>query len=77
MIFGVRNGISVTAVLIKYCNSVDKLFIKKGSDSRWFSYQILWRGVWDLNPRDLSVTDLAGLPPTRLGQPRPVFIDSA
>ena len=28
------------------------------------------RGVWDLNPRDLSVTDLAGLPPTRLGQPR-------
>src|SRR3990170_8135354 len=29
-----------------------------------------WRGVWDLNPRGLSTTDLAGLPPTRLGQPR-------
>jgi hypothetical protein len=28
------------------------------------------RGVWDLNPRGLSTTDLAGLPPTRLGQPR-------
>jgi hypothetical protein len=26
--------------------------------------------VWDLNPRGLSTTDLAGLPPTRLGQPR-------
>ena len=29
-----------------------------------------WRGGWDSNPRDLSVTDLAGLRPTRLGDPR-------
>ena len=29
-----------------------------------------WRGMWDLNPRGLSTTDLAGLPPTRLGQSR-------
>jgi len=37
-----------------------------------------WRGGWDFrpilhghsNPRDLSVTDLAGLRPTRLGDPR-------
>ena len=27
--------------------------------------------MWDLNPRGLSTTDLAGLPPTRLGQSRP------
>ena len=26
--------------------------------------------MWDLNPRGLSTTDLAGLPPTRLGQSR-------
>jgi hypothetical protein len=30
----------------------------------------IWRGMWDLNPRGLSTTDLAGLPPTRLGQSR-------
>lgn len=30
----------------------------------------MWRGGWDSNPRDLSVTDLAGLRPTRLGDPR-------
>ncbi len=28
------------------------------------------RGMWDLNPRGLSTTDLAGLPHTRLGQSR-------
>lgn len=32
--------------------------------------KIAWRGMWDLNPRGLSTTDLAGLPPTRLGQSR-------
>ena len=32
------------------------------------SYNVKRRG-WDLNPRDLSVTDLAGLRPTRLGDP--------
>jgi hypothetical protein len=26
--------------------------------------------MWDLNPRGLSTTDLAGLPHTRLGQSR-------
>jgi hypothetical protein len=29
--------------------------------------------MWDLNPRGLSTTDLAGLPPTRLGQSRQIF----
>jgi hypothetical protein len=29
-----------------------------------------WRGMWDLNPRGLSTTDLAGLPHTRLGESR-------
>ena len=26
----------------------------------------LWRGMWELNPRGLSTTDLTGLPHTRL-----------
>jgi hypothetical protein len=30
----------------------------------------LWRGMWGLNPRGLSTTDLAGLPHTRLGESR-------
>ncbi len=29
-----------------------------------------WRGMWELNPRGLSTTDLAGLPHTRLGESR-------
>jgi hypothetical protein len=29
--------------------------------------------MWDLNPRGLSTTDLAGLPPTRLGQSRQIL----
>jgi hypothetical protein len=33
-----------------------------------------WRGMWELNPRGLSTTDLAGLPHTRLGESRtPLF----
>ena len=32
--------------------------------------KLLWRGMWDLNPRGLSTTDLAGLPHTRLGESR-------
>jgi hypothetical protein len=32
--------------------------------------KIDWRGMWELNPRGLSTTDLAGLPHTRLGESR-------
>jgi post-segregation antitoxin (ccd killing protein) len=37
--------------------------------SRTASSDHNWRRGWDSNPRDLAVTDLAGLRPTRLGDP--------
>ena len=50
-ILGVKNGISPTAILIKRCNYVDKSLIRKDSELRYFSDQILWRRGWDSNPR--------------------------
>ena len=69
--FGVKNGILLAAVLIKCCNCVDKSFIRKGSES-WavFCSDFMARGVGFEPTRPLPATDLAGLPPTRLGQPR-------
>ncbi len=49
--FGVKNGILLAAVLIKYCNCVDKSFVRKGSESMYFSDQKSWRREWDSNPR--------------------------
>ena len=50
----VKNGILLTAILIKFRNCVDKCFIKKESESRFFFGQNLWCGGWDLNLRPTS-----------------------
>jgi len=50
VILGVKNGILLTTNLIKCCNYNDKSFIKKGSESRHFSDQNLWRGYRNLHP---------------------------
>jgi hypothetical protein len=44
---GVKKQVPLTANFVKRCNCFDKPFTKKGSESRQFFDQILWRGVWD------------------------------
>ena len=46
---------------------------KISSERKASSRGLLARGVGFEPTRPLLTTDLAGLPPTRLGQPRPVF----
>jgi len=49
-IFGVRNGISDIADLIKPCNQSDNSFIKNKPEPWLFSEQRVWRGYRNLHP---------------------------
>ncbi len=52
-------------------------FQEISSNIKASSCGLLARGVGFEPTRPLRATDLAGLPPTRLGQPRPVLSDSS